>query len=97
MTVIVVTNAIVLLDRVKQNEQKMIIRDALVEATATRMRPIFMTAIATICAMLPLLVKQAETGEFSLTKSRYCSYWWISHGNPTHSDCNSTYILIALF
>lgn len=59
---IVVTNAIVLLDRVKQNEQKMIIRDALVEATATRMRPIFMTAIATICAMLPLLVKQAESG-----------------------------------
>ena len=59
---IVVTNAIVLLDRVKQNEQKMIIRDALVEATATRMRPIFMTAIATICAMLPLLEKQAETG-----------------------------------
>ncbi|MDF2065071.1 efflux RND transporter permease subunit [Bacillus sp. Cr_A10] len=59
---IVVTNAIVLLDRVKQNEQKMIIRDALVEATATRMRPIFMTAIATICAMLPLLMKQAETG-----------------------------------
>ncbi|WP_391116783.1 efflux RND transporter permease subunit [Psychrobacillus sp. L3] len=59
---IVVTNAIVLLDRVKQNEQKMIIREALIEATATRMRPIFMTAIATICAMLPLLVKQAETG-----------------------------------
>ncbi|WP_075619797.1 efflux RND transporter permease subunit [Paenisporosarcina indica] len=59
---IVVTNAIVLLDRVKQNEQKMIIRDALVEATATRMRPIFMTAIATICAMLPLLMKKAETG-----------------------------------
>lgn len=59
---IVVTNAIVLLDRVKQNEQKMIIRDALVEATATRMRPIFMTALATICAMLPLLMKQSETG-----------------------------------
>ncbi|QUG42575.1 efflux RND transporter permease subunit [Psychrobacillus sp. INOP01] len=59
---IVVTNAIVLLDRVKQNEQKMILRDALVEAAATRMRPIFMTAIATICAMLPLLLKKAETG-----------------------------------
>ncbi len=59
---IVVTNAIVLLDRVKQNEQKMTIREALIEATATRMRPIFMTAIATICAMLPLLFKQAETG-----------------------------------
>jgi multidrug efflux pump subunit AcrB len=59
---IVVTNAIVLIDRVIRNEQKMSIRDALVEATATRMRPIFMTAIATICAMLPLLFKEAETG-----------------------------------
>jgi multidrug efflux pump subunit AcrB len=59
---IVVTNAIVLLDRVKQNEEKMIIRDAIVEAAATRMRPILMTAIATICAMLPLLFKQAESG-----------------------------------
>ncbi|MGE7979603.1 efflux RND transporter permease subunit [Psychrobacillus sp. NPDC093200] len=59
---IVVTNAIVLLDRVKQNEKTMTIRESLVEATSTRMRPIFMTAIATICAMLPLLLKQAETG-----------------------------------
>ena len=59
---IVVTNAIVLLDRVKQNEKTMIIRDAIVEATATRMRPIIMTAVATICAMLPLLLKKAEAG-----------------------------------
>lgn len=59
---IVVTNAIVLLDRVKQNEQHMIIRDAIVEASATRFRPIVMTAVATICAMLPLLYKKAETG-----------------------------------
>ncbi|MGE7879083.1 efflux RND transporter permease subunit [Peribacillus muralis] len=59
---IVVTNAIVLLDRVRQNEEKMIIRDAIVEATATRFRPIIMTAVATICAMLPLLYKKAETG-----------------------------------
>lgn len=59
---IVVTNAIVLLDRVRQNERTMIIRDALIEATATRMRPIFMTAVATICAMLPLLLKKAEAG-----------------------------------
>ncbi|MGA9226244.1 MAG: efflux RND transporter permease subunit, partial [Mesobacillus sp.] len=59
---IVVTNAIVLLDRVKQNEEKMILRDALVEAAATRMRPILMTAVATISAMVPLLYKKAETG-----------------------------------
>lgn len=59
---IVVTNAIVLLDRVKQNERTMIIRDALIEATTSRMRPIFMTAVATICAMLPLLLKKSEAG-----------------------------------
>jgi multidrug efflux pump subunit AcrB len=59
---IVVTNAIVLLDRVKHNEQSMIIRDAVVEAASIRMRPILMTAIATISAMLPLLFKKAETG-----------------------------------
>ena len=59
---IVVTNAIVLLDRVKHNEEFMTIREALLEAAGTRMRPIFMTALATICAMLPLLFKSAETG-----------------------------------
>ncbi|PAD70984.1 multidrug transporter AcrB [Bacillus sp. 7586-K] len=59
---IVVTNAIVLLDRVKQNEETMIIRDALVEAASVRMRPIIMTAVATISAMLPLLFKEAEAG-----------------------------------
>ncbi|NHM31840.1 efflux RND transporter permease subunit [Neobacillus terrae] len=59
---VVVTNAIVLLDRIKQNEEKMIMRDAIVEAASIRMRPILMTAIATIFAMLPLLFKKAETG-----------------------------------
>ncbi|KOS68770.1 multidrug transporter AcrB [Lysinibacillus contaminans] len=58
---IVVTNAIVLLDRVKHNEQTMIIRNALVEAAATRMRPILMTAMATVSAMIPLLFKKAES------------------------------------
>ncbi|MCD9022624.1 efflux RND transporter permease subunit [Cohnella sp. NL03-T5] len=59
---IVVTNAIVLIDRVKQNEVKMSIREALLEAASNRMRPIMMTAIATICAMLPLLFSKAEQG-----------------------------------
>ncbi|MGG3622927.1 efflux RND transporter permease subunit [Bacillus gobiensis] len=59
---VVVTNAIVLLDRVKQNEESMSIRDSLVEAASVRMRPIIMTAVATICAMLPLLFKESESG-----------------------------------
>ncbi|MDQ0418417.1 HAE1 family hydrophobic/amphiphilic exporter-1 [Croceifilum oryzae] len=59
---IVVTNAIVLIDRVKQNEKHMGIRDALLEAGSTRMRPILMTAIATIFAMIPLLFAKEAMG-----------------------------------
>lgn len=52
---IVVTNAIVLVDRVQQlREQDYSIRDALIEAGITRLRPIIMTAGATIIALLPL-------------------------------------------
>ncbi|MFD0671877.1 efflux RND transporter permease subunit [Cohnella sp. GCM10027633] len=60
---VVVTNAIVLLDRVRQNEaNNMTIRESLIEAAGTRMRPILMTAIATICAMLPLVFGSSEGG-----------------------------------
>ncbi len=59
---IVVTNAIVLLDRVRQNEETMTIREALLEAGATRLRPIIMTALATIFAMIPLLMSKEEMG-----------------------------------
>lgn len=58
---IVVTNAIVLIDRVKQNEKTMSIRESLIEAATTRMRPIVMTAVATVCAMLPLLFGSHES------------------------------------
>ncbi|MFT9849246.1 efflux RND transporter permease subunit [Aneurinibacillus sp. REN35] len=52
---IVVTNAIVLVDRVQQQRNKgRTIREALIDAGTIRMRPILMTAIATICALLPL-------------------------------------------
>ncbi|MEH7459387.1 efflux RND transporter permease subunit [Bacillus sp. JJ1127] len=52
---IVVTNAIVLMDRVMQNEkQGMAIKEALLEAGVTRLRPILMTALATIGALTPL-------------------------------------------
>lgn len=59
---IVVTNAIVLIDRVKQNEDQMIIRDAIIEACGTRLRPVIMTAVATVFAMLPLLFSHSEDG-----------------------------------
>ena len=52
---IVVTNAIVLIDRVIHKEREgLSTRDALLEAGSTRLRPILMTALATIGALFPL-------------------------------------------
>ena len=52
---IVVTNAIVLLDLVEQlRHQGMATDRALVQAGRTRVRPILMTAVATIIALMPL-------------------------------------------
>jgi HAE1 family hydrophobic/amphiphilic exporter-1 len=58
---IVVTNAIVLVDRVQQKRRAGMSRhDALLEAGSTRMRPILMTAVATIMALVPLASGFAE-------------------------------------
>jgi len=52
---IVVTNAIVLVDRIIHMERDGLgMRDAVLEAGATRLRPILMTAIATVGALIPL-------------------------------------------
>jgi hydrophobic/amphiphilic exporter-1 (mainly G- bacteria), HAE1 family len=60
---IVTTNAIVLVDRIGQNrEQKgMAIRAAIMEAGKTRLRPILMTAFATVTALIPLALT-SESG-----------------------------------
>jgi multidrug efflux pump subunit AcrB len=59
---IVVTNAIVLIDRVQANRKKrgMSVREALVEGGQTRLRPILMTAIAAMMALLPLAAGFSE-------------------------------------
>jgi multidrug efflux pump subunit AcrB len=59
---IVVTNAIVLIERVQQNrsERGLNAYDALIEAGRTRLRPIWMTAIAAILALMPLAMGFTE-------------------------------------
>ncbi len=63
---IVVTNAIVLVDRIIHMERDgLSLRDAILEAGATRLRPILMTAIATIGALLPLAIGTGGGGLIS--------------------------------
>jgi HAE1 family hydrophobic/amphiphilic exporter-1 len=62
---IVVTNAIVLVDLVNQyRERGMTVRDAVIHGSSRRLRPILMTAAATIFALLPLAMGLTGHGGF---------------------------------
>ena len=63
---IVITNAIVLVDRViNKEEEGLSTREALLEAGATRIRPILMTALATVGALIPLAIGAEGSGLIS--------------------------------
>ena len=59
---IVITNAVVLIDRVQTNRKQrgMTTREALEEAGERRLRPILMTSLATVIALFPLAVGLSE-------------------------------------
>jgi HAE1 family hydrophobic/amphiphilic exporter-1 len=62
---IVVTNAIVLVDLVNQyRERGMNVKDAVIHGTSRRLRPILMTAAATIFALIPLAMGLTGQGGF---------------------------------
>jgi HAE1 family hydrophobic/amphiphilic exporter-1 len=62
---IVVTNAIVLIDLVNQYREKgRTVREALIDGASRRLRPILMTALATIFALLPMAVGLTGHGGF---------------------------------
>ena len=62
---IVVTNAIVLVDLVNQyRERGMKVGDAIVHGASRRLRPILMTALATIFALLPMAIGLTGHGGF---------------------------------
>jgi hydrophobic/amphiphilic exporter-1 (mainly G- bacteria), HAE1 family len=62
---IVVTNAIVLMDLINQyRAQGMSVREAVVEGGRRRLRPILMTAVATIFALLPMALGLTGEGGF---------------------------------
>lgn len=62
---IVVTNAIVLVDLINQYRARgMTVRESIVEGASRRLRPILMTAFATIFALLPLGIGLTGNGGF---------------------------------
>lgn len=62
---IVVTNAIVLIDLINQyREQGLGIVEAVIEGGRRRLRPILMTAVATICALTPMALGVTGSGGF---------------------------------
>jgi len=62
---IVVTNAIVLMDLINQyRERGMGIREAVIEGGRHRLRPILMTAVATIFALIPMALGLTGDGGF---------------------------------
>ncbi|WP_214415742.1 efflux RND transporter permease subunit [Sphaerisporangium fuscum] len=62
---IVVTNAIVLIDLINQyRAQGLGVVEAVIEGGRRRLRPILMTAIATICALTPMAVGLTGSGGF---------------------------------
>lgn len=66
---IVVTNAIVLIDRVIHMEKAgLTTREALLEGGVTRLRPILMTALATIGALIPLAIGAEGDGGGLISK-----------------------------
>jgi multidrug efflux pump subunit AcrB len=63
---IVVTNAVVLLDRIETNRKAGVpLTESIVEASKTRLRPILMTAFATILALMPLAFSDASAALIS--------------------------------
>ncbi|MGV1008902.1 MAG: efflux RND transporter permease subunit [Dermatophilaceae bacterium] len=62
---IVVTNAIVLIDLINQfRARRESVREAILDGARLRLRPIIMTALATICALLPMALGVTGGGIF---------------------------------
>ena len=59
----VVNNGILYVDTVNQYRQEMDMKTALIEAGATRLRPILMTTLTTVISMVPMCLAYGDSGE----------------------------------
>ena len=77
---VVVNNAIVLIDYTnKLRDSGMSIRDAVIAAGATRLRPVLLTAITTILGLLPMVTGISyDFHIMALSTASESSQWWRS-------------------
>ncbi len=77
---VVVNNAIVLIDYInKLRERGMAIREAVIAAGATRLRPVILTAITTILGLLPMVTGVSfDFHKMAISWVSESSQWWQS-------------------
>jgi len=77
---VVVNNAIVLLDYInKLRERGFGIRDAVVSAGATRLRPVLLTAVTTVLGLVPMVTGVSfDFRNFAISWASESSQWWQS-------------------
>jgi multidrug efflux pump subunit AcrB len=77
---VVVNNAIVLIDYInKLRERGMEVREAVIAAGATRLRPVILTAITTILGLLPMVTGVSfDFHELAISWVSESSQWWRS-------------------
>ncbi|MBU1344325.1 MAG: efflux RND transporter permease subunit [Proteobacteria bacterium] len=77
---VVVNNAIVLIDYTNRlRENGMTLRDAVVSAGATRLRPVLLTAVTTILGLLPMVTGISyDFHVWTLSLASESSQWWRS-------------------
>ncbi len=75
---VVVNNAIVLIDYVNKLKQRgMKIKDAVISAGATRLRPVLLTAITTVLGLLPMVTGVSyDFHKMSLSLVSESTQWW---------------------
>jgi multidrug efflux pump subunit AcrB len=75
---VVVNNAIVLIDYVNKLRQRgMKIKDAVISAGATRLRPVLLTAITTVLGLLPMVTGVSyDFHEMSISLVSESTQWW---------------------
>lgn len=92
LTGIVVTNGIVLIDKIERNRKEgMALRDAVLQGSLSRIRPILMTAGTTVLTLIPLAVSQSGDAVVSRTLGI------VAIGGMITSTLNSLLIIPILY